>query len=74
MKMTELIKSYLNTAAIIKKRMDELAELMKNEKDIEKLKSLRLRRSLLEDERYEMLGVVSDMIRASVKKNASGDC
>ena len=71
--MTELIKSYLHAAATVKKRMDELTALMKNEKDVDKLKSFRARRNILEDERYEMLGVVSEMIRLSVGKNASGD-
>lgn len=73
--MTELINSYLKSAQIVKKRMDELSELMKKEKDIDTFKSLQARRNLLEDERYDMLGIVSQMIELSDDyKKASGDC
>ena len=73
--MTELIKSYLAVASMVRNRMTELTQQMKEEEDADKLKSLRIRRDILQDERYEMLGVVSEMIhRNSETEKASGDC
>lgn len=73
--MTELINSYLKAAQLVKKRIDEISEIMKCEKDIEVLKALKARRDLLEDERYDMLGVVSEMIKQSEDyERVSGDC
>lgn len=72
--MTELVKSYLGYAIEVKKRMDEIAQLMKKAIDIEELKSLRARYNLLQDERYEILGVASEMIRLyGEQKRASGE-
>ena len=73
--MTELINSYLTAASLVKKRIDEISEIIKKECDLDTLKSLRARKSLLEDERYDMLGIVSEMIQQSKDyKMASGDC
>lgn len=74
-KMTELIKSYLAAAAMVRNRITELTQQMKEEKDADKLKLLRIRRDILQDERYEMLGVVSEMIHRNIEiEKASGDC
>lgn len=73
--MTELIKSYLAAASMVRNRMAELTQQMKEETNADKLKSLRMRRDILQDERYEMLGVVSEMIhRKTETEKASGDC
>lgn len=73
--MTELIKSYLAAAAMVRKRMTELTEQMKEETDADKLKTLRIRRDLLQDERYEVLGVVSEIIRRNTQsEKVRGDC
>lgn len=71
--MKEMIKSYLEGACTVKKRIDELGMMIKKEADTEKRKELMARRELLKTERYEMLSDVSDMIRLCTKKNLSGD-
>jgi len=66
--MTELIKSYLETAKILKQRIDEISEMMKTETDLQNHKSLKARKD--EDERYDMLGVVVEMLEHSDDKSA----
>ena len=68
--MTELIKSYLETAKILKQRIDEISEMMKTETDLQNHKSLKARKETLEDERYDMLGVVVEMLEHSDEKSA----
>lgn len=71
--MTELIKSYLDTAKLLKVRIEEISEELKTETDLPKHKSLKARKEMLEDERYDMLGVVVQMIEYSEEKFACGD-
>jgi len=71
--MTELIKSYLDTAKLLKVRIEEISEELKTETDLLKHKSLKARKEMLEDERYDMLGVVVQMIEYSEEKFVCGD-
>lgn len=71
--MTELIRSYLLTAKLLKDRINELSQLIKMEADVEKHNSLVARKELLSQERYEMLAVVAQMLEYEEdKKLASG--
>ncbi len=69
--MIELIKSYLRSANLLKKRIDELFEEMKREEDQDKFVSLRRRRDILIEERYDLLGTVSEMVRLYSEANTA---
>jgi len=74
-KMTELIKSYLDTARVLKERIELLSKMLKKEQDLEKHKALEARKDLLEEERYDMLGVVAEMMEhCDERKAVSGGC
>lgn len=73
--MTELINEYLKTTKLLKTRIDEISNWLKDEKNLEKIKSLKIRKEYLEQERYDMLDVVTEMRGIiSEEKIASGDC
>lgn len=72
--MTELIRSYLDTAKLLKERICQITQTIKNSTNADEIKALNTRRDLLEDERYDMLGAVSAMLEyVGEEKVASGD-
>lgn len=72
--MTEMIRSYLLSAKLLKDRINELAEQIKSEEDIDRHNQLVTRKELLERERFDMLAVVSEMLEyEEQQKRASGE-
>ncbi len=59
--LKELILEYFKAAELLKKRSDELAVMMKKERDVFKLHELEKRRQLLDMERYEIMRDIRTM-------------
>ena len=59
--MSGIYKSYVESAEAIKERIDLLSDQINSEENAENLNSLKARRQLLIEERYDLIDIANDL-------------
>lgn len=68
--LKKMIEEYRAVASALEKRSKELAEMIKNERDVFALHRLERRKYIIDTERYEVLRDIRDMTEILMREEA----